>query len=83
MKTASEVLAEIDRRLLELEEDAAVPCIEALLEPVDEEMWKEALRRGMAYKAIVALRSELAEKMAAPPRKMRSRRPFPKPTQKV
>jgi hypothetical protein len=63
MTTATEVLEAIDRRIVVLEQEAAGPCIEALLGDVDRETYRDAVRRGAALKAVKTLRKQLEEEV--------------------
>ena len=78
MKTAEDVIEAIDETIILLEQSAAGPCIEALIEPVDRDTYREAIRRGSELKAIKRLRNMLAEKLEPEndrPRPRKARKP--------
>jgi hypothetical protein len=59
--TVVEVLRIADEEIQELERKAAGPCIDALLEPVDRDSFREAIRRASELKGAKALRRRLQE----------------------
>jgi hypothetical protein len=59
--TVAEVLRIADEEIEGLERKAAGPCIDALLEPVDRDSFREAIRRASELKGAKALRSRLQE----------------------
>lgn len=59
MKTAQEVLRAIDEEIERLRDEAADPCINALIGTVDREEYREAVRRGAALRAVASLRKRL------------------------
>ncbi len=59
--TLTEVYAVIDKRIEQMQQEAAGPCIDALLDSVDRDGYREAIRRGSALKAVQALRAHLTK----------------------
>jgi hypothetical protein len=64
MKTAQDVIIAIDEELALMEHDAAGPCIEAVIDFVDRDVYREAVRMASAVKAVRALRTRLVDRMA-------------------
>lgn len=61
MTTAAEVLDRLNEKLTELALDAGHSSIEALANYGDRESYCEAIRKAAGYKAVQAIRDELAE----------------------
>jgi len=65
MKTATDVLDAIRDEIAILEREAAGPCIDALVDDVDRETYREAVRRAAHVKAARRLYHSLVGRMDA------------------
>jgi hypothetical protein len=65
MKTATEVLDAIREEIAVLEMEAVGPCVDALVDDVDREAYRDAVRRAAHVKAARRLYHRLTERMDA------------------
>jgi hypothetical protein len=61
MQTIAEVFRIIDEEIAELEREAAGPCIDAMVDQIDRETFREAIRKASGLKAVKALRKRLED----------------------
>jgi hypothetical protein len=54
----------LDEDIAELLEAAAIPCIDALLEPGDRDTYREAMRLGGDLKCLKRTRAKIVDRMA-------------------
>jgi hypothetical protein len=82
MKTATDVLDALREEIAILEKDAAGPCIDALVDDVDRESYRDAVRRAAQVKAARRLYHNLVARMdgetftepPAPPSRRKTRK---------